>query len=607
MPMGLRACFAAIAAAVVSCSSIARAVDVIPGPEGGPAVTDLKIVNGKYELRDAVTGAMVMQERNALPMVTVMDSRVTYSLRVNEQPSGYDAVVTFTNPTNQPLPIGTIYVGMLTLGADIEYLDVRHSSVWRPANFSTYVGKGYTYPDDLYSPVFMVRGSKYAVGVSLRYPVIEYDHDVRIATMNPSGSNSGEGGPGWGAGFRLSNPANCPPSQLMKHPGALPPHTSRTYVVTVRVSRDTQDWMGTLVPYLKYFRAMYGGVAYTRMTQPILPVGIADSYYQEPGNLDGFGDPNLRRPDLFGWGPWADQLVSIKGYSAVMLWAPSGLYFFNPQYNYPFQITTRWDANPLMAATAYDPAVGLPRVQASGTTLGLWWGRSLDVSTAWDASDVTPLDPDNPEHVRLAERELDGAVRAGVHLVGLDTCNPSINGIRNAYRWVKHLREQFPSITFISEPSPCDVLNTQVGGVLPGWALDGGDPKTLSDCYPFKNPHYLADFLLPGNETVMSFRYNFHEEFFNHSPTDAEVDADVRWFASMGYVPMVWRQVGTVGDVRAARSWEWTVPGKYRTMFDENGDAPDKSGSGDADSTAGDQNNHGGDVGNGRDGDGTRK
>ncbi len=576
----LRALLGVAIIAAGSCRAPARQADLVPGPEGGPPVTRLTKVGKNYELRDAASGAMIMQQRNALAQVAVYDPRVTYTVQMNEQPTGYDMVVTFTNPTGDTVPVGTIYAGMLTIGQDIEYLDVRHSSVWRPASFTSFVGRAYMYPNDLYSPIFEARGAGYAVGVSLRYPAIEYDHDVRVAIMNPTGSNSGEGGPGWGAGFRFSDPPNTPPSQALLHPARLSPYSSKQYVLCVRVTRDREDWMTTLLPYRRYFRAMYGGVSYERMTKPILPIGIADGVWQEPGNIDGYGDPTIRRPDVFGWGPWADSLVGIAGYSSVMLWAPSGMYFFNPQYNYPFQITTRWQASPELA-TAFDPEIGLPRVAQSGKTLGLWWGRSLDISSGWDPAVVTPLDPANPAHVAMAEAELSGAIRAGVTLIGMDTCNPSINGIRNAYLWIKHLRERFTGLTFVAEPSPCDILNTLVGGVLPGWALDGS-PKTLDDCYPFRNPHYLADFLLPGHETIMSFRYNNHWDFFGWTPTEADIDHDVRWFASMGYIPMVWSGITTVADVEAAETWTWTVPPLLRMEMQQGDGGASGQGSDDA-------------------------
>ncbi|MBL8964699.1 MAG: hypothetical protein JNK70_11580 [Phycisphaerae bacterium] len=566
MSMRFFVAFAAAPLVVFIANHRARAVDLVPAPEGGPVITELKLVSNKYELRDAATGRLLMQQRNAVPLATVVDARVTYSIQINPQPSGYDMVVTYTNPTSETLPAGAMYAGMFTLGPRIEYLDVRHTSVWREAEFSTFVGKGYSYPDDLFSPVFVMRSDEYAIGVSMRYPVVERNHDVRVMTMNPSGSNSGEQGPGWATGFRVSNPVNVHPSQALKHPAFIPPHSSRTFVLSLRVTRDREDWMRTLLPYYRYFRAMYGGVSYQRSTRPILPFGIADAYYQEAGNLDGYGDPATRRPDVFGWGPWTDRIIDIEGYSSVMLWASSGLYFFNPQFNYPFKVASRWEEKPLLS-TAFDPAIGLPRVKDSGKTLGIWWGRSLDISPDWDPDHMIPIDPSNPAHVAIAERELAGFVRAGVELVGLDACNPAVTGIQNAYTWIARIRHRYPSITFLAEPSPCDVLSTLVGGVLPGWSLDGL-PKTIDDCYPFRTPHYLADFLLPGHETVMSFRYNYHKDFFGVVPTDADVDRDVRWFAQLGFVPMVWRHVGTVGDVRASETWRWTVPASLRRELD---------------------------------------
>jgi hypothetical protein len=569
MHNGLRLVLAAFAAAVSLCAPSARAVDVVPEPESGPPLTDLAFVNNKLELRDIRNGKLLIQERpNAVALVQGYDPEVSYTTTFNEQPTGFDIVVTFNNPTTVARRMGQINVGMITLGENIEYLDVRHTSVWRPALFTTFVGKAYMYPNDLFSPLLVVRNNDYAIAASMRYPAIEYDHDIRVGIMNPAGSNNGEGGKGWGISFRISDPVNVHPSQAMKFQGMLKPKSKQTYVVAVRVVADRDNWMRTLLPYRKYFRSLYGGISFKRSTSPILPIGIADTFYQEAGNLDGYGDPNLRRPDVFGWGPWADKIIATEGYKSVMLWAPSGLYFHNPQLNYPFQMTTRWEESPLLS-TAFDPEIGLPRVGASGKQLGLWWGRSLDISHSWDSAEVTPLDPDNPSHIRIAERELDGAVRAGVTLIGLDTCNPHINGIRNAYRWVKHIKERYTTVRFFAEPSPCDILSTLVGGVLPGWALDGAIPQNLNDCYPFQNPHYLADFLLPGHETLMSYRYNFHQDFFNHFPTAAEVDADVRWFASMGYVPMVWQEVGSTLDVKAAESWTWTVPSDLRIEIDE--------------------------------------
>jgi hypothetical protein len=575
--------FAAMSAACAVLSSFSTGAlayqrsDLIPSPESGPAVTDLEKVGKNWELRDVIDGTLIMQQRNALPLVAPIDPEVTATVELREQPAGYDMVVTFTNDTDRALRPGQMYAGIFTLGPDIEWIDVRHSTRFRHASFDTYVGRGYTYPDDLFSPIYVIRNGKYAVGVSVRYPAIEYEHDVRVATMNPKGGNAGEGGPGWGAGVRFANPDNVSSAQKIRHPGIIPPKSTRTYVLCVRVARGPENWMYTLIPYARYFRETYGGVTYDRWTGLVLPVGIADSYYQEAGNLDGFGDPNIRRPDVFGWGPWAERLSAIKGCQAVMLWAPSGLYFHNPQYNYPFQMTSRWMENPVMN-DAIDPAIGLPRVGNSGKQLGLWWGRSLDISRSWDPTEVEPLDPENPDHVALARRELDIAVQAGVTLVGMDTFNPSINSLHRAYKWMRYLRQNYSTIHFMAEPSPCDILMTLVGGVIPGWTTEM-IPKVYEDLYQYNTPHYLADLLVPGHELVMSYRYNNHQEFFGINVTPETVDADGRKFAAMGFAPMMWAEVETLGDVAAARTWEWTVPSDLRYLIEHSEGDADHSGS----------------------------
>src|SRR5262249_27335170 len=146
------------------------------------------------------------------------------------------------------------------------------------------------------------------------------------------------------------------------------------YVVSVRVLKNSSEWVRTLVPYRNYFRSVYGGVRYTRETGPVTAQMAADtggcSASNPMGWLGGY------RPDLQGWGVLAKKLrEQPAGWSGTMVWLPSGSYWHNPQNNFPCWPASTWMTSPLLA-TVFDPVNGLPSVPRAGKQLGFWWGHS---------------------------------------------------------------------------------------------------------------------------------------------------------------------------------------------------------------------------------------
>ncbi|MEI2825143.1 MAG: hypothetical protein V9F04_01185 [Dermatophilaceae bacterium] len=59
------------------------------------------------------------------------------------------------------------------------------------------------YPAWIYSPVAVMGNSKYNIGVSIQYPMLEYKHQVRVMMYSPGGSTM-NGPAGRGLGGRVS-------------------------------------------------------------------------------------------------------------------------------------------------------------------------------------------------------------------------------------------------------------------------------------------------------------------------------------------------------------------------------------------------------------------
>jgi hypothetical protein len=545
------------------CTTAIASDQNVPGPETGPKLIDFKKVNNKWEMRDAVSGKLIMQERpNAVALTQSFDPAVQQDIRFNAQPTGYDMVVTFTNTSSVPKPAGGLYTGLFTLGSQISYFDFRYGSEAVDANFATYVGQQYNYPDSQYSPVWVIMNGEYAVGVSLLYPMLEYQHDARMGLMNPTGSNDGEGGKGWGIGAKVSNKGNEHASQKLPFSSMIPAGEQRTYTLSVRVTNNPSEWPRTLVPYRKHFRQAFGGVTYKREGKPVQPVVIAEGSYLEPSNPLGFTFIASRRPDVFGWKPWAEALKQASRNSVQMLWAPSGLYYTRAEENFPFQMASHWLSTPKLA-TALDPEIGLKSAANAGVDLGMWWGRSVEVATEWEPEYLVNFDPDNPQHRAAALHELDLAVQAGVKTIGLDTFSPARVQIAKLYNWLLDLRKRYPDVKFIVEPNACDMLHTLAGSFISGWK-DDRRPDNVEGLYRLKSPHTLADFLVPGHETFLAFRYNGYRQYFSMAPTPQLIEQDMRRFADMGYTPVLFEDMSTSPPIAINKTWEASVPSDLR-------------------------------------------
>ncbi|MBL8764138.1 MAG: hypothetical protein JNM07_07705 [Phycisphaerae bacterium] len=456
-------------------------------------------------------------------------------VRFRPMPDGYDVVYTFRNTSNDWRSPGTLYVPGIRFGRVIGsrdfYTDGKRVTIDHADG--NYFGGGNIYPRTMYSPVAIVTDGDYTIGVSLKYPILDYAHAAFIRIESPGGQYT-EGGRNWQVKLDLNPSYLIGGDRVYNAAGDLPPRSTRTYEVSCRVIRNTTEghrsaWMRTLEPYRAFFQCRYGAARYTRDPRPVVGAILAYSEFLSESNPMGFYDESLR-PDAHGWGPWVARLDAIRagGFSRFCLWNPTGLYFVNRHFNYPFQFTSHWQDDWTIRTTL--PL--LAQFAQAGIQLGLWWGHASSVSFGWDADFLTDLDPAVPEHRAAALNEMAGAAGVNATLVGLDSFTSM--PVWDAYPWLEQLKAAFPRVTFVTEYTSCDVLHT----LAPTYIFGTRAPDESR--WRVTNEHYLADFLIPGHETWAQVNEEHVKQELGYpssqSLTDEELQAAMLRFSGWGYV-----------------------------------------------------------------------
>lgn len=497
-------------------------------PEASGRFVSSMSTSGGLTVEDTTNNFAVIRP-NDLGVATQTQLRAT--LEYHPADGGYDVVVHYTNNTSEAQELGVISVAGIRFGNKIEIGDFRHDAkfIEFDSQGRSFATAGREYPEDLYSPVGVIRDDRYTVGMSLNYPILEYEHGVRVNFHVPGGAYI-QSGQCWNGEFQLR--------------GKMEPGESRQYTLSVRVVENEKHWLTTLVPYRDYFQEMYGAVRYERDPRPVLGFFIGMNGALSANNIYGF-DGQSRRPDLHGWAPWASYIATApeRGYERVMLWAASGLFRNHSDMNYPYQFMTGMDHAPLARDTA---DLLKERVADAGIDLGFWWGRSSQVMREWDTDQTEPMDPDNPDHVALAFRELDLAVERGASTIGLDAF-VYMDGW-DAYRWLEMMHDRYPHLKFVVEPSGPDFEH-----VLAATWVEG--------LHHVQTPPLLQDFLVPGHETWVNTRMDLYQSMRGVAASDAVKNHYWQELSDEGYVIMSY-EVNTrmTGDWSAKEGWLRNIP-----------------------------------------------
>jgi hypothetical protein len=562
----------AVGLAVVAGLARPSPAQLIPPLEEGEQLVTSKLVGDEVEMRDADDGSPLIMPKG----IKLWDDKneannLQPEISFQAQPTGFDIIYTFTNSGQNNRKLGALNMGIMTLGSRVDYPDLRYICENKYADYiEGYKVRQMHYPDTLYSPAWILQNDDYAIGVSLQYPILDVKHTVRLTLYSPEGKYAyGEGGRGWRLEFLLSNVGNETEENKLTYPGLIGPGESWTYVMSVRVTKKPNEWVRTVLPYRNWFRGQYGGVAYDRQTRCLNGRAWTSADRCTDENPFGYGDS---RPDLNTWGPAINTLLERQNWDTIMAWTPSGTYRYNTDNNMPYQFTSNWNATEALA-TAYDPEIGFPRLPAAGQKIGFWWGRSVQVALEWDAEELVPFNPDNQGHRTRAFAEIDLAVKAGATTIGMDTFSPRITPVWKLIPWIRDLKARHPGLRFCAEPVSSDLIHREVATFYRG-NKDRYEVEHPDEIDGFYNPHYMADFLLPGHEIWGSYRWATYEEF-GIFHTDEEKTEQLRKIASLGYVPISMDAFDLKDStIEAAKSWEFTVPPDLRIPPDDDGEDP---------------------------------
>jgi len=548
----------------------------VPDPELRLADVNVAWVNNRIEVRDAETDEVILSPR-AQPLHVVGDSGAIVPV-ISMQPvhGGFDLLYRFTNDSAEARPLGIISVGIFTLGEEIVANNFRRDGADVRCDFSRepdFVGP-MTYPQMTYSPVGVIRNDRYAIGISLHYPILEYKHDVNWRLWSPTnGSNgTGEGGRGWAMWFKLSNMGTERQGTGLRYSAMLEPGSQREYRVCVRVADHPDDWMRTLLPYREYFHELYGPVQYERDDRPVALVAAAGEWEITEDNRYGFL-PQHGRPDRDGFGPFAAKMRSLRrDWDRIMIWKPSGVYQNHDDVGLPYQFTTNWLTGDEDGHAMGDAIEQLSTVPGPDFHMGLWWGHAAVVMTEWNPQPehIEPFDPDNPDHRQRALAEIDLAAAAGATMVGLDNYMHVNTPQWKLYDWLRVMQERHPQIRFIGETRQPDFMHQIAPTFIRATRKDLDEPvDRLEDTYQITAPTYLADFLMPGHEIWALISSEDLSWYYGRDPSDDELRYEVHRLAAMGYNSVVSFTIVPDRRSNAAESWLTSVPADLRLEVGE--------------------------------------
>jgi len=423
-----------------------------------------------------------------LPLFTESKCKADYELK--EVPGGFDVVLRLHNPTDEPQERPAFRLHGIRMGTKFSYLDGRSLGHIHERDIAQQVLQEdlsyrrpllhwrMTYPDDLYSPVALVFNERFAVGLSLIYDPFKEKHMVNVEYHTDGGEHLGR--VTMGVGLHQPYPDwQEPKGRVLIEPGA-----TQRYRFVVRFCKAAR-WFDALEPYREFFRNRYGRVRYTADLRPVFgePTGLT-KFLDEESNPRGYSPQG--RLDLEGWKPYVRHVRETalsSGYRRIMIWCPSGLYLKGS--NYPCEFMTEW---PQKLVETLPVLLDLKR---QGVSIGMWWGRSSQVSGGWNSGKMWERDVTNSRDVEAAWAELRLAMERGTDEVGLDAFK--YVPLWQRYDWMQKMQEQFPTLRFITESADCDIMHT-IAPTFMTWQRQHYEPV-------------LADFLNPGHESWIMLRW----------------------------------------------------------------------------------------------------
>ncbi len=444
------------------------------------------------------------------------------------------------------------YLSTLSNSSDGEYFSV--SSIIQEGYDGEVFEEEFYYGADTlsaYSPVIALKGSDFAVGTSLNYPILDYIDSTktlrgyRNVLMNKLYPKMRvyRDKDGWIFKYIFSKQ------------GALKARIesgkSYSFTIPVRFS-SPKYWLLTLYPYKEYFQKLYPKDK--KLTKDLRPILLSIfSFYGDNvtdknprgwswalENIDKRGYSYLPLKDVISG---LSAVMKKRGYSRILFSAFSGVYDTredNSLYNeLPFQFLTNLPKN-----MQQELNTSLDILKSNSQEFGFWWGTSSMIpvnkdgdvisKNRWQPDNNTPFIYEDESHKDYAYRELNMANTLGVDSLSLDAYVRMEESGR--VRWLDEMKEASPNIEFALEQQ-VDFMHTKAAIILqPELALfEKSNPKKAL----LTKPPIFSNYINPDVEIQVWVR-----EFDDKKVAREYIKSLIRW----GYTPIVMMPNGSSFD-----------------------------------------------------------
>jgi len=480
-------------------------------------VSDLTTASDK-DFRGA--GSWAISYFNPSSTIAKWGNYINTAYSISTKTDGYDFTITYSNdgPINDGSGnsrqyygdprqrIGSLFFDGFMAGKVFSVINnfADSSAIECNAFYGNHTGSNRYYPFDKFSPTENIIGQTYALGISVKYDHISTKKNIKtnVSSLNSTVATKIK----W-----LSDSQSD--SNNFANADCLQFGESFQVTISIRITRDIRNWVRTLSPYKTYFAQNYGGVKFMKDPRPILFITPTSSTQISPFYYIDYQGSGNQSPSWYGWAWWGNVIKNnykTLGYERQIMSNLSGLYDTSNLNNNPF-----FSVSPLVDSYGEFPHSSITNhLLYQGTSymirdaiqevpvFGVLQGHGTSLHKKWN--------PDERKDIYKASQFLtynNGSVLDGFsnewdlinyylksNLIGLDSYSSGLENNDDTVKLFDYLRSSYAGCKIVTRTSPDDIGCVNSVGFL----------SSINSNIPISGPNCIADFILPGNEMIVT-------------------------------------------------------------------------------------------------------
>ena len=454
--------------------------------ENGPSFRVLR--NGKV-LREYFSDEKFFQDYTG--------GALSISYTITPKTGGVDINYTLSNASGEPqfVPVFRVDGFIPATSDDLCYLNIRESGTLEMVHPSWNEIAPGPYPDGAYSAVNVMQDNQTALGSTLLFPVMNYQHTVHPKMEKiESGIQQGT----WRHMF-----ARGPGTSMV------PSGETWNYILTIRFS-EKRYWLYTLHPYKTFFQAQNLNYSDLRVAdrRPVNKQDLSNKgQWNAETNPRGYNEDLLIHSD--GFGPFVNSSIEEmqeSHFERIIIFRPSGNYHTSNGSIGPCSFPPQFmDFHPDLVDSAEEffGHYANPDPPYQPIQLGFWYGRAGQFPSSfagdnWDPLNCVPSTPyTNPEHHDFHFNQMQKAYDLGARAIGFDLFAKMAVWARMLL--VDEYKETFPLIeVYVHEGAASDILHGKIGNYY--------TPNRWGRCVQF-GPDLLSRYVGNGDSEIwVTFR-----------------------------------------------------------------------------------------------------